>query len=125
MVFFFFFLMGHLAALSSKILYEISPPHIKITFLSLLYIDIYIFLLNRVKLYKYIYFYTYIYTHNTGKNHCWVGISFSPRVNGYQIKYMHTSIENPPSIISSYHIVLTSDCKGKELLPCKFKRFKT
>ncbi len=122
---FFFLAMGHLAGLYSKILYEISPPQIKITFLSLLYIYIYIFLLDPAKLYKYIYFYTYIYTHNTGKNHCWVSISFSPGANDYQIKYMHTSIENPPSIISSYRIVLTSDCKEKELLSCKFKRFKT
>jgi hypothetical protein len=52
--------MGHLAGLSSKI-YEISPPQIKNTFFTLLYI--YIILHSHIKSYKYTYFYFYIYTY--------------------------------------------------------------
>jgi hypothetical protein len=53
----FFFAMGHLAGLFSKN-NEISPPQVKITFFTLLYILI--FLHSHVKSYKYLYFYIYI-----------------------------------------------------------------
>ncbi len=53
--FLFLFEMGHLADLCSKI-YEISPPQVKITIFTLLYI--YIVLSNHVKLYINIFIFT-------------------------------------------------------------------
>jgi hypothetical protein len=57
MFWWFFFAMGHLASLSSKI-YKISPAQIKITFFTLLYI--YIVLHTHVKSYIYIYTHTHM-----------------------------------------------------------------
>jgi len=68
MGFVFLFAMGHLSDLCSKN-YEISPPQVKITFFTLLYI--YIVLHSHIKSYKWfrvkIFLYSFIYLH------CFIG----------------------------------------------------